>query len=83
MLPTTEDFEKFIRFKFDIAIKEGKDYIDIVSGDIHRELGEYPGENHRMPCCCDAMYSLMKSDDIIIDAPKKGKGATLKIRYKL
>lgn len=83
MLPTTGDFEKLIRQKFDSAIKQGKDYVDIVSGDIHRELGGYPGKNHRMPCCCTVMYSLMKNDDIVIYAPKKGKGATLKIRYKL
>lgn len=83
MLPTKEDFEKSIRLKFERAIEEGKDYIEIVSGDIHRELGGYPGKNHRMPCCCTVMYSVMKNDDIVIEAPKKGKGATLKIRYML
>ncbi|MDR2590443.1 MAG: hypothetical protein LBC71_05605 [Oscillospiraceae bacterium] len=57
------------------------DYIDLVSGDIHRAVGGYPSKNHRMPICCEVMYSRMRSNDIILYAPPKGKGATLKIRY--
>jgi len=56
-------------------------YIDLVSGDIHRELGGYPGPDHRMPSCCNAMRELMKNDDEVLYSPKKGNGATLKIRY--
>lgn len=57
------------------------DYIELVSGDIHREIGGYPGANHRMPTCCNAMRDLMSNDDEIVYSPKKGNGATLKIRY--
>lgn len=73
-----EEFTKFIQNKIN---NSNADYIDIVSGDIHREVGGYPAPNHRMPSVCDAMYDLMKDNDKILSAPKSGKGATLKIRY--
>ena len=56
-------------------------YIDLVSGDIHRAVGGYPSSNHRMPVCCDVMYSRMRKNDVVLSAPPKGKGATLRIRY--
>lgn len=57
------------------------DFIDLTSGDIHRELGGYPGNNHRIPVCCDTMRELMLVDDEVLESPPKGNGATLKIRY--
>ncbi|WP_179093444.1 hypothetical protein [Paenibacillus sp. FSL H8-0259] len=47
----------------------------------YRELGGYPGLNHSMPSCCKAMYDYKKPIDTVMEAPPKGKGATLKIRY--
>jgi len=58
-------------------------FIDLTSGDIHREVGGYPAADgkHHMPCCCEAMYSMMKGNDEVISAPPSGKGATVTIRY--
>ena len=56
-------------------------YIELTSGDIHRELGIYPDRNHSMPSCCRAMKQLMIKGDIIISQPPKGNGARLTIRY--
>lgn len=76
---TKEDFERSIDAKLSQMQSE---YIDLNSGDIHREIGGYPDStNHRMPVCCDVMYSNMQGDDKIISAPPKGKGASLTIRY--
>lgn len=77
----TEIFKKEIIKILSEAKKQGLSYIDLVSGDIHRKVGGYPSNNHRMPSCCKAMYSLMKPGDEVLYAPQKGKGATLKIRY--
>lgn len=82
-MPNKDDFVKEIMKMQQVAKDEGAAYIDIVSGDVHRKLGGYPGTNHRMPICCDAMYELMKPGDEIIEAPPKGKGATVKVRYYL
>ena len=78
-----DDFVKEIMQMKQMAKDEGAAFIDIVSGDVHRKLGGYPGTNHRMSGCCDVMYELMKPGDEIIEAPPKGKGATVKVRYYL
>ena len=82
-MPNKDDFVKEIMKMQQVAKDEGAAYIDIVSGDVHRKLGGYPNRNHAMPTCCDAMYELMKPGDEIIEAPPKGKGATVKVRYYL
>ncbi len=76
---TKKDFENLIRSKIN---RMTGDYIDLTSGDIHRELGGYPAKNgdHRMPTCCDTMCDLMAGNDEII-SPTVGKGAYLTIRY--
>lgn len=77
----TKDFEKAIKEKIDLAYCTNKKYIEIKAGDLHRELGGYPGCNHRMPCCCNAMKKFFKQEDEIIYEPPKKRGANLKIRY--
>ena len=56
-------------------------YVDIISGDIHRQVGGYPGRNHSIPTCCDVMYAAMNGDDEVLYAPPKKRGATVKVRY--
>ncbi|WP_136624282.1 MULTISPECIES: hypothetical protein [Bradyrhizobium] len=34
----------------------GAPSIELNSGTLHRQLGGYPGLNHQMPSCCQAMY---------------------------
>ena len=63
-----------------IASMQGE-YIELVSGDIHCDLGGYPTRSHHMPICCAVMYSRMENNDVVLAKPLKGKGATLKIRY--
>jgi len=78
-----DDFVKEVKRVMGEARNDGKDFIEIVSRDIHVSLGGYPSSNHRMPVCCEAMYELKKDTDEIVYAPKKGIGTTLKIRYYL
>ncbi len=73
-----DDFISYIDIKLS-TIKN--DYIDLNSGEIHRELGGYPGKNHSMPSCCEAMRRLMTKQDYILKQPLKGNGASLTIRY--
>lgn len=72
------DFIKYIDTK--ISLNE-LEYIDLNSGEIHRELGGYPGKKHSMPSCCEAMRSMMTKQDYILKQPLKGNGASLTIRY--
>ncbi|MGZ0050156.1 hypothetical protein [Brevibacillus gelatini] len=80
-LPKADDFRELINHWIKDARQKGQAYIDLVSGDVHRELGGYPGDNHRMPTCCSVMLSMMKASDQVLSQPDKGKGAYLTIRY--
>ncbi|MGG3943200.1 hypothetical protein ABEV54_17385 [Peribacillus psychrosaccharolyticus] len=79
----SESFRNEIVRLINEAKEEGLPYVDIVSGDVHRNLGGYPSRIHQMPTCCDAMYALKSDHDEVIYSPPKGKGATLQIRYHL
>ncbi|MCZ8137772.1 MAG: HNH endonuclease [Armatimonadota bacterium] len=81
--PSTEDFRQAILEILERAEKSGMTSVSIRSGDLHRELGGYPEGPHNMPGCCGAMRSLMQLGDKEIQAPPKGKGATLVIQYRL
>lgn len=76
-------FEPQLRSLFQEAKTKGYQYLDVVSGDLHRLVGGYPGQNHKMPTCCQVMYRNMKPGDQVLYSPPSGKGATLKIRYFL
>lgn len=79
----SEVFRKEITRMLNEGKSMGKGYIDITSGEVHREVGGYPSTNHRMATCCDVMYSMKKPGDEILNAPAKCNGATLTIRYYL
>ena len=57
--------------------------VDIKSGELHRRVGDYPGHDHRMPVCCGVMREAMNPGDQEVEAPRKGQGASLVIRYRL
>ena len=57
------------------------DFIELTAKEIHLAVGVYPKRNHRMPMCCSVMREIMKGNDVIIDSPPKGNGASLKTKY--
>lgn len=82
-MPNSDLFKQEIEQILGRARTEGRESVDICSGDLHRSVGGYPSRNHRMVSCCQVMYSMMKPADLILEAPPKGKGASLKVRYFL
>ena len=80
---TSADFRSELRAQLAHAEGRGAPYVDVNSGELHRKVGGYPGNNHSMPVCCEVMYAEMSSDDEVVNAPPKGKGASLTIRYRL
>jgi len=83
MLPTADAFRDALEQIFQKSAAAGGSSVTIRSGDLHRALGGYPGPTHRMPVCCSVMYQMMEMGDEILQAPPKGKGATLEINYRL
>jgi cytoplasmic iron level regulating protein YaaA (DUF328/UPF0246 family) len=57
----------------------GEDFIDLVSGDIHKQMGM----KNRMPQVCNVMYKIMMPGDEVLHTTPSGKSSTIKIRYDL
>ena len=81
--PKSQDFKTYLGGLLKRAENDKKSFFIIEAGDLHRQVGGYPGFNHRMPICCDVMYGMMQQGDQILHAPPKGRGASLKIQYQL
>jgi hypothetical protein len=84
-MPTREEFKLELHRMMYEATQRGDRAAEVVAGDLHRRVGDYPGANHRMPVCCGAMRDALIPDygDTILDEPPSGQGATLRIRYVL
>ena len=81
---TRDDFEAELARMFDEAMISGKGSLIVEAGRLHRRVGGYPGNNHRMPVCCGVMRSEMVDDfDEVLYEPPKGNGASLRIEYRL
>lgn len=83
MIPVKKDFDlKIVELK-SISRNNGESFLKMTSEDLHKSVGGYPAKNHRMATCCKAMYDAMQTRDEIIQAPPKGRGASLTIKYFL
>jgi 5-methylcytosine-specific restriction protein A len=82
-MPSPEDFQSGLDSMFASAQQQGKSFVEIKSGDLHRSVGGYPGHVHRLPTCCRVMKRNMKPGDQILQQPPSGAGATLIIQFKL
>ena len=79
--PTRTDFEIALQNRIQRAKEQRKRSIAVRSGDLHREVGGYPGHDHRMPVCCAVMREAMREGDTVESSPESGQGASLLIRY--
>lgn len=82
-MPVTRDFERALDELFAKAEELGLVAIEVNSGNLHRRIGGYPGQDHRMPICCDVLYKRMSPADSIVSQPGSGKGASVVVHYKL
>ena len=84
-MPRAEDFREALAARLRRAGDQGQLHLDVNAGDLHADVGGYPGPDHRMPNCCQVMLSEMAGGDEILKRPPntKGHGARLTIRYRL
>ena len=80
---TADDFRAALQHRLAAAEAAGHDHIEIRSGDLHREMGDYPGPRHRLGVCCNVMRAFRLEGDDILHTPECGSGASLVIRYRL
>lgn len=81
--PNARDFKAGLFSIFREYEQIDEKYVDVEARYLHKLVGGYPGKNHRMPVCCRVMRDEMGPEDCEVEAPPKGVGASLKIRYKL
>jgi len=74
-------FRAALEALFAKAAEEGITSVTVNSGELHRQVGGYPGSDHRMPVCCRVMQSVMQSGDEIPQQPPSGLGASFSVRY--
>lgn len=72
-----EELEDWINY----GVSMKRAYVDICAADIHKRLGGYPGNRHRLSVCCRVMKERMKEGDEIISQSKRGGGANFIVRY--
>ena len=80
---TAAEFQAELDAIFKEAQHKSLSHVDVVSGDLHRRVGGYPGRNHRMPVCCRVMRHNIQTGDTVLHEPLRRNGATVKIRYKI
>lgn len=80
---TTENFRRVLAKLLFAAEELGFTAVELRAGDLHRRVGGYPGEKHRMPMCCEAMRQAVGAEDVVVSEPPSGLGASLVIRYRL
>lgn len=83
MTASSDDFRDALRELLAKAESLGFVAVEVNSGNLHRKVGGYPGNDHRMPICCEVMYNVMTPSDEIVSQPESGKGASVVVRYKL
>jgi hypothetical protein len=79
----TLNFDLVLDKLFQDASTQGQSFLDVSAGELHRLVGGYPGNGHRMPTCCSRMRKAMNMNDTVLQTPPKGNGASLTIRYSL
>lgn len=75
----TRSHRLYIDKRLQEAKMREKVYIDLVSGDIHKQLSL----KNRMPDVCRIMYDKMIYGDEVLNTTPSGFSSTIKIRYYL
>lgn len=78
-IPKAEDFRAELHAQFARAQANHFSFIEIISGELHRVVGGYPGSSHRMPACCAVMRSAQRGGGEIVDAQRNPLPMTAKI----
>ena len=76
---TTDDIRQHILGLKTEAKNEGKKFIILKSGDIHKALNL----KSAMPQVCNAMRQSMNEDDIVLHTTPSGNSSTIEIQYNV
>ncbi len=82
-IPDTQTFKQALLQTLKVAQNKGLKEITVNAGELHRQVGGYPGTNNRMATCTMVLKNEMTDGDIIIKDTNKGAGASVTIKYIL
>ena len=74
---STDDIRKYIHNLKQEAKSNGKKFIILISGSIHKELNL----KNAMPQVCNAMMQSMNDGDTVLHTTPSGKSSTIEIKY--
>lgn len=83
VLPGIRDFRALVNQKLQEAQEQGKSFVDLNAGELHREAGGGTGNTVRVAGCVSAMKQAMVDGDEVILEPPGGAGNSVLIRYRL
>lgn len=73
-----------IQDRFKGAAKNGFSSVEILAVDLHEKVEFNDGSHpNQMPSICNMMYEAQVAGDETLYAPPKGRGARLRIRYRI
>jgi hypothetical protein len=76
-----DHFRQELQAQMGRASKSGASDVLINAPSLYQSVGGYPGSNHAMPLCCDAMEQAMKPGDLLLVERSSQAGMT--VRYFL
>jgi len=79
----TDDTRNELQNIMNWAKQKGIIEVTINAGKLGEALGLYDSNKNNVKSVCDAMKSMMKEGDKIVDEPPSGEGASVTIKYKV
>ena len=83
LVPKLGDYQRALRGMLNRAEGMGRTEIAIIAVGLDGEIVGFPGADHRMAMCCNALVAEMWSDDELLSAPPDGVGQSLTISFRL
>jgi hypothetical protein len=78
---STDHFRRGLRAQLARASAHGSENVLVSAAELHRMLGGYPGSQHGMQACCDAMRAEVQPGDEFL--AQRGGSSDLTVRYRL
>lgn len=82
-LPNTAMFREELHRRLREATRQGRAFLDVNAGELHKALGGGYGRDGRLVPCCNVMHEVVKAQDEVLESSPSGLTTRLTIRYRL
>jgi len=81
--PDREGFETALHDILARADEQERQSVEVNAGELHRQLGGYPGPAHQLALCCAVMRQAMRPGDVVTHQGPDAADAALTIRFAM